>query len=50
MLRLLAGSAITDTSRNCEATVNAMMRFGQIHETANQVFKRLLDTKTSTEA
>jgi hypothetical protein len=29
-----------DSRRNCEATVNAMMRFGQLHETANQVFER----------
>jgi hypothetical protein len=30
-----------DSKRNCEATVNGMMRFGQLHETANQVFKTL---------
>jgi glycosyltransferase involved in cell wall biosynthesis len=49
VLRLLTGFVLTDTSRNCEATVNAMMRFGQIHETANQVFKRLLAKNGSTE-
>jgi glycosyltransferase involved in cell wall biosynthesis len=49
-LRFLTGFAITDTNRNCETTVNAMMRFGQIHETVNQVFKSFLAKKTSTEA
>jgi glycosyltransferase involved in cell wall biosynthesis len=49
-LRCLVGFAITDTNRNCETTVSAMMRFGEIHETANQVFKSLLVEKTSTEA
>jgi GT2 family glycosyltransferase len=49
-LRFLAGFAITDSNRNCETTVDAMMRFGQIHETVNQVFKRFLAKRTSTEA
>jgi hypothetical protein len=49
-LCFLAGFAIKDTKRNCETTVAAMMRFGEIHETANQVFKRVLAKKTSTEA
>ncbi len=48
VLRFVAGFALTDTRRNCEATVSAMMRFGQLHETANQVFKRLLAKNTST--
>ena len=48
-LRLLVGFAITDTNRNCETTVSAMMRFGEIHETVNQVFKRFLAKRTSTE-
>jgi glycosyltransferase involved in cell wall biosynthesis len=39
VLRFLAGFALTDTSRNCETTVNAMMRFGKIHETVNQILK-----------
>jgi glycosyltransferase involved in cell wall biosynthesis len=39
-LRFLTGLVLTDTRRNCELTVNAMIRFGQIHETANEVFKR----------
>ena len=42
VLRFLAGLAFRDSKRNCETTVNAMMRFGQLHETANQVFKRFI--------
>ena len=49
VLRFLTGFALTDTSRNCDATVNAMMRFGQLHETANQVFKRFLAKRVPTE-
>jgi GT2 family glycosyltransferase len=49
-LRFLVGFAIKDTNRNCETTVDAMMRFGQIHETVNQVFKRFLTKGTSIEA
>jgi glycosyltransferase involved in cell wall biosynthesis len=50
MVRLLGGFILIDSKRNCEATVSAMMRFGEIHETVNQVFKRVLAEKTSTEA
>jgi glycosyltransferase involved in cell wall biosynthesis len=49
VLRFLTGFALTDTSRDCDTTVNAMIRFGQIHETANQVFKRLLAKRVRTE-
>jgi hypothetical protein len=41
VLRFLTGLVFRDSRRNCEATVNAMMRFGQLHETANQVFRTL---------
>lgn len=41
MLRFLAGLAFTDTSRNCETTVNAIMRFGNIHETVKADFELL---------
>jgi hypothetical protein len=47
-LRFLAGFMITDSKRNCEATVSAMMRFGELHETANQVFKRFVARNGST--
>ena len=40
VLRFLAGLILMDSKRNCEATVSAMMRFGELHETANQIFKR----------
>lgn len=40
VLLFLTGLVFRDSKRNCEATVNAMMRFGRLHETANQVFKR----------
>jgi glycosyltransferase involved in cell wall biosynthesis len=39
-LRFLVGSGLKDSRRNCEMTVNAMMRFGQLRETANQMFER----------
>jgi len=48
-LRLLTGFAIKDTNRNCEITVTSMMRFGAIHETVNQLFKRFLAKRASTE-
>jgi glycosyltransferase involved in cell wall biosynthesis len=39
-LRFLVGCGLKDSRRNCEMTVNAMMTFGQLRETANQVFER----------
>ena len=39
-LRFLVGCGLKDSRRNCEMTVNAMMRFGQLRETASQVFER----------
>jgi L-malate glycosyltransferase len=44
--RFLSGFALGDSQRNCERTVSAMITFGQIHETANQVFKRFLAKMT----
>jgi hypothetical protein len=49
VLRFLTGFVFRDSKRNCEVTVNAMVRFGQLHDTANQVFKRLLAKNASTE-
>jgi hypothetical protein len=46
MLRFLAGFFVTDSRRNCDRTVSAMIMFGQLHETANQVFKRFLAKTT----
>jgi len=39
VLRFLSGFVLRDPKRNCERTVSAMIIFGQIHETANQVFE-----------
>jgi glycosyltransferase involved in cell wall biosynthesis len=39
-LQFLVGCGLTDSRRNCEMTVNAMMRLGQLRETATQVFGR----------
>jgi GT2 family glycosyltransferase len=39
VLRLFAGIVLRDQTRNCERTVSAMIVFGEIHETANQVLK-----------
>ena len=44
LLRFLAGLFLTNSTRNCERTVSAMIIFGELHETANQVFKRLKPT------
>ena len=41
LLRFLGGFFLTDLTRNCERTVSAMIMFGQLHETVNQLFKRL---------
>src|SRR5439155_6858572 len=38
-LRLFAGLFLRDSTRNCNTTVNAMVRFGQLHETVNQIVK-----------
>jgi glycosyltransferase involved in cell wall biosynthesis len=38
-LRFLVGCGLKDSRRNCEMTVKAMIRFGQLRETANQVFE-----------
>ncbi len=46
VLRFLAGFFVTDSRRNCDRTVSAMVMFGQLHETANQVFKRFLAKTT----
>ena len=40
-VRFFVGSLLRDSRRNCEVTVSAMIRFGQLNETANQVLKRL---------
>lgn len=39
VLRLFAGIVLRDQTRNCERTVSAMIVFGELHETANQVLK-----------
>jgi len=39
VLRLFAGIILRDPTRNCERAVSAMITFGELHETANQVFK-----------
>ena len=39
VLRFLSGFFLRDSRRNCDRTVSAMVMFGQIHETVNQVFK-----------
>ena len=41
VLRFLVGFFLKDSRRNCEVTVSAMIRFGQLHETANRVLKHL---------
>ncbi len=38
-LRFLGGLFLSNSTRNCNATVNAMVRFGQLHESANQIMK-----------
>jgi glycosyltransferase involved in cell wall biosynthesis len=47
VVRFLAGFVLRDSKRNCERTVSAMIMFGQLHETVNQAFKRLLAEKGS---
>lgn len=42
LLRFLTGFFLADLTRNCERTVTAMIMFGELHETANQIFKRFL--------
>jgi Predicted glycosyltransferases len=42
VLRLFAGMVLRDPTRNCERAVRAMIRFGELHETANQVFKHFM--------
>ena len=39
VLRFLSGFFLMDSRRNCDRTVSAMIMFGQIHETVNQLFK-----------
>jgi glycosyltransferase involved in cell wall biosynthesis len=39
VLRFLTGFVLQDPKRNCARTVSAMVEFGQLHETANQVFR-----------
>jgi glucosyl-dolichyl phosphate glucuronosyltransferase len=39
-LRFLGGLFLRNSMRNCNVTVNAMLRFGQLHETAYQLLKR----------
>jgi glycosyltransferase involved in cell wall biosynthesis len=39
-LRFLTGFFLRDSRRNCERTVSAMIMFGQLHETLNEVLKR----------
>jgi glycosyltransferase involved in cell wall biosynthesis len=39
VLRFLSGFFLRDSRQNCDRTVSAMIMFGQIHETLNQVFK-----------
>lgn len=41
VLRFAGGLFLRDPRRNCNATVNAMVRFGQLHETARQLWRRL---------
>jgi GT2 family glycosyltransferase len=40
VLRFLAGFFLAKSTRNCDRVVSAMIMLGQLHETANQVFKR----------
>jgi L-malate glycosyltransferase len=49
VLRFLSGFVLSDSNRNCDRTVGAMIIFGQIHETANQVLKRLLAKRAPTD-
>jgi glycosyltransferase involved in cell wall biosynthesis len=49
MLRFLTGFLLRDSRRNCERTVSAMIMFGQIHETANQVLKCFLAKRAPTD-
>jgi glycosyltransferase involved in cell wall biosynthesis len=37
VLRFLTGFVLRDSKRNCERTVSAMITFGEIYETANQI-------------
>jgi glycosyltransferase involved in cell wall biosynthesis len=39
MVRFFTGIVLRDPTRNCERTVSAMIMLGELHETANQVFK-----------
>ena len=39
MVRFFTGIVLRDSTRNCERTVSAMILLGELHETANQVFK-----------
>ena len=48
VLLFFAGVVLRDSKRNCERTVSAMIMFGQLHETANQAFKRFLGEKAGT--
>ena len=39
VLRFLSGFFLSDSRRDCDRTVSAMIMFGQIHETVNQVLR-----------
>jgi glycosyltransferase involved in cell wall biosynthesis len=50
VLRLFAGIVLSDPVRNCERTVSALITFGQLHETANQVMKHFRANQRNVDA
>jgi glycosyltransferase involved in cell wall biosynthesis len=49
-LGFLTGFLLRNSRRNCERTVSAMIMFGQLHETANQIMKHFRANLRNVEA
>ena len=50
VLLLFAGIVLRDPTRNCEQTISALITFGQLHETANQVMKHFRANRRNVDA